>query len=72
MGAWLLQAKETWDMSVDEKLGVAARRKELGNRFFKAQQWRRALKKYKDAAQVVDYEVRLRPQPVSLGALACV
>lgn len=50
-------------MSVDEKLGLAGRRKELGNKFFKAQKWRRALKKYKDAAQVIDYEVRRQAYP---------
>jgi hypothetical protein len=61
-------------MSVEEKLGAARRRKELGNALFKAGKWRRALKKYKDAAQAVDYDVRSQntspclspPSPASL------
>lgn len=45
-------------MSVEDKLATAGKRKESGNALFKAGKWARAIKKYKDAAQVIDYDVR--------------
>ena len=44
-------------MSVDDKLAVAGKRKDSGNALFKAGKWKRAVKKYKDAASVIEYEV---------------
>ena len=42
-----VQAKESWDLSTDEKLAEAAARKENGNAKFKAGNNPLAIKKYK-------------------------
>jgi len=52
-----LQAKESWDMSNEEKVETAKKRKELGNAFFKAGKWALAIKKYKAAGDLVDHDV---------------
>ena len=43
----VLQAKDTWAMSDEEKVEAAAARKEKGNARFKAGSWAAALAKYK-------------------------
>eukprot|EP00747_Dinoflagellata_sp_TGD_P058953 gnl/TRDRNA2_/TRDRNA2_151349_c0_seq1.p1 gnl/TRDRNA2_/TRDRNA2_151349_c0~~gnl/TRDRNA2_/TRDRNA2_151349_c0_seq1.p1 ORF type:complete len:575 (-),score=154.49 gnl/TRDRNA2_/TRDRNA2_151349_c0_seq1:139-1863(-) len=42
--------KACWEMSWDEKLEFAQKRKEVGSRLFKAQRYRHALERYKKAA----------------------
>lgn len=57
-----LQAKESWDMSAEDKVQAAQKRKELGNKFFKAEKWSRAAKKYKAAGDIIDHDVSdMRP-----------
>jgi len=60
--------KESWDMNVDEKLQAGARYKEIGNTYFKAQQYRRAQRQYKEVLcatstteTVIDKPWRLQP-----------
>lgn len=55
-----LQAKESWDLSNEEKVALAQKRKERGNALFKAGKWKRAIAKYKSAAEAVGYDVRLQ------------
>ncbi len=52
------QAKESWDLSNEEKVELARKRKERGNALFKASKWAQAVKKYKSAAEAVGYDVR--------------
>lgn len=47
----MLQAKETWSMSDEEKVEAARARKEKGNVRFKAGKWAAALEKYKVCIQ---------------------
>ena len=55
------QAKESWDLSSEEKVGLAKQRKEQGNGLFKAGKWARAIAKYKSAADTVSYDVSRPP-----------
>ena len=52
-----VQAKESWDLSKEEKVELARKRKEQGNALFKAGRWARAISKYKSAADTVGYDV---------------
>ena len=52
-----LQAKESWDLSNEDKVELAKKRKEHGNALFKAGKWARAIAKYKSAADTVGYDV---------------
>ena len=56
-----MQAKEAWDLSDEEKVALAQKRKEHGNALFKAAKWARAIAKYKSAAEAVGYDVRRSP-----------
>ena len=55
------QAKEAWDLSSEEKVALARKRKEHGNALFKAAKWARAIAKYKSAAEAVGYDVGRSP-----------
>ena len=55
------QAKEAWDLSDEEKVALAHKRKAHGNALFKADKWARAIAKYKSAAEAVGYDVRRSP-----------
>lgn len=48
--------KESWDMSPEEKVTAAHKRKEDGNELFKASKFKRAIKKYKKALTFLDAE----------------
>ena len=48
-------------MSAEDKVQAALKRKELGNKFFKAQKWSRAAKKYKAAGDIIDHDVSDMP-----------
>ena len=63
------QAKESWDLSKEEKVELAKKRKEQGNALFKAGKWARAISKYKSAADTVGYDVS-RPLNPSKPATA--
>ncbi|CAL8470896.1 g10438 [Coccomyxa elongata] len=52
----VIKAKESWDMSAEDKVQAAQKRKELGNKFFKAEKWSRAAKKYKAAGDIIDHD----------------
>lgn len=52
-----LQAKESWDLSNEDKVELAKKRKEHGNALFKAGKWAHAITKYKSAADTVGYDV---------------
>lgn len=52
-----VQAKESWDLSSEEKVALAGHRKERGNTLFRGGKWARAIKKYKSAAECVGYDV---------------
>jgi len=54
--------KESWDMNVDEKLQAGARYKEIGNTYFKAQQYRRAQRQYKEAIEFFRYDSSLNDE----------
>jgi hypothetical protein len=59
-----VQAKESWDLSNEEKVELAKQRKERGNALFKAGKWARAIAKYKSAADTVSYDVSCLPYAV--------
>lgn len=48
------EVKQTWDMSVDERLSTAIEVKQAGNAFFKEGRWQRACKKYSRALKALD------------------
>ncbi len=56
-----MQAKESWDLSNEDKVELAKKRKEQGNALFKAGKWERAIAKYKSAVDTVGYDVSLSP-----------
>ena len=58
------QARESWDLSNEEKVELARKRKERGNALFKASKWAQAVKKYKSAAEAVGYDVRRSPYAI--------
>ncbi|XP_057966653.1 peptidyl-prolyl cis-trans isomerase FKBP62-like isoform X2 [Malania oleifera] len=48
--------KESWDMSTQEKIEAAGRKKEEGNALFKAGKYLRASKRYEKAAKFIEYD----------------
>ncbi len=50
------QAKDSWEMSDEEKVAAAAAAKDAGNAAFKAGRWARAAKKYKAATDGISYD----------------
>ena len=48
------QAKDTWEMSVAEKLAAAVQQKDKGNALFKAGQYSKAVQKYEKAVQCIE------------------
>jgi FKBP-type peptidyl-prolyl cis-trans isomerase len=48
--------KESWDMSPEEKMVAALKRKDDGNELFKVSKFKRAVKKYKKALTFLDAE----------------
>lgn len=51
-----VKEKESWDMSPEEKMAAAGKRKDDGNELFKASKFKRAIKKYKKALTFLDAE----------------
>jgi len=51
-----VKEKESWDMTPDEKVASALKRKDEGNELFKASKFKRAIKKYKKALTFLDAE----------------
>eukprot|EP00026_Physarum_polycephalum_P009127 Phypoly_transcript_09239.p1 GENE.Phypoly_transcript_09239~~Phypoly_transcript_09239.p1 ORF type:complete len:413 (+),score=126.11 Phypoly_transcript_09239:104-1342(+) len=51
-----VKEKESWDMSPEEKMTAAQKRKDDGNELFKASKFKRAIKKYKKALTFLDAE----------------
>jgi len=50
-----VKAKESWDMSKDEKVGEAEKKKDDGNKYFKVQKYDRAVKRYEKALKFIEY-----------------
>ncbi len=50
------KGKDTWDMNVDEKLARGNQRKELGNRLFKAQNFKGAERYYEKVLDLFRYD----------------
>jgi FK506-binding protein 4/5 len=48
--------KESWDMSTEEKIEAAAKKKEEGNVLFKAGKYARASKRYEKAVKYIEYD----------------
>ncbi|GAB4830303.1 Peptidyl-prolyl cis-trans isomerase fkbp65 [Ancistrocladus abbreviatus] len=48
--------KESWDMSTQEKIEAAGKKKEEGNALFKAGKYARASKRYEKAAKYIEYD----------------
>ncbi|WJX81601.1 70 kDa peptidyl-prolyl isomerase [Trifolium repens] len=48
--------KESWDMSTEEKVEAAAKKKEEGNVLFKAGKYARASKRYEKAVKYIEYD----------------
>ncbi|XP_058736849.1 peptidyl-prolyl cis-trans isomerase FKBP62-like [Vicia villosa] len=48
--------KESWDMSTEEKIEVAGKKKEEGNVLFKAGKYERASKRYEKAVKNIEYD----------------
>jgi len=51
-----VKEKESWDMSPEEKVAAAQKRKDDGNELFKVGRYKRAIKKYKKAMTFLDAE----------------
>mmetsp|Transcript_106796 Transcript_106796/g.168741 ORF Transcript_106796/g.168741 Transcript_106796/m.168741 type:complete len:593 (+) Transcript_106796:54-1832(+) len=49
------KAKDTWDMTEDEKIEFATARKDVGGALFKAARWRMALGRYKKIIDLFNY-----------------
>jgi len=49
------KAKDTWDMTEDEKIEFATARKDVGGALFKAARWRMALGRYKKIIELFNY-----------------
>jgi FK506-binding protein 4/5 len=49
------KAKDTWDMSEDEKIEFATARKDVGSALFKSARWRMALGRYKKIIDLFNY-----------------
>eukprot|EP01111_Echinosteliopsis_oligospora_P003237 TRINITY_DN1518_c0_g1_i1.p1 TRINITY_DN1518_c0_g1~~TRINITY_DN1518_c0_g1_i1.p1 ORF type:complete len:402 (+),score=135.94 TRINITY_DN1518_c0_g1_i1:53-1258(+) len=77
----LEKEKESWDMSSDEKISAALKRKTEGNTLFTAQKYARAFKKYKKALTYLDADhdlsadekekARQQKLPLHLNMAAC-
>ncbi|KAB5569786.1 hypothetical protein DKX38_003579 [Salix brachista] len=48
--------KESWDMSTDEKIEAAGKKKEEGNVLFKAGKYAKASKRYEKAVKYIEYD----------------
>ncbi|CAA0838652.1 Peptidyl-prolyl cis-trans isomerase FKBP62 [Striga hermonthica] len=48
--------KESWDMSADEKIDAAGKKKEEGNVWYRAGKYQRASKRYEKAISFIDYD----------------
>ncbi|KAJ6687106.1 PEPTIDYL-PROLYL CIS-TRANS ISOMERASE [Salix purpurea] len=48
--------KESWDMSTDEKIEAAGKKKEEGNVLFKAGKYAKASKRYEKAVKFIEYD----------------
>ncbi|MCH94830.1 peptidyl-prolyl cis-trans isomerase FKBP62-like, partial [Trifolium medium] len=48
--------KESWDMSTEEKIEAAGKKKEEGNVLFKAGKYARASKRYEKAVKYIEYD----------------
>lgn len=48
--------KESWDMSTEEKIEAAGKKKEEGNALFKAGKYTRASKRYEKAVKYIEYD----------------
>ncbi|KAK4482977.1 hypothetical protein RD792_010151 [Penstemon davidsonii] len=48
--------KESWDMSTEEKIEAAGKKKEEGNALFKSGKYLRASKRYEKAAKYIEYD----------------
>uniref|UniRef100_A0A6N2KF45 peptidylprolyl isomerase n=1 Tax=Salix viminalis TaxID=40686 RepID=A0A6N2KF45_SALVM len=48
--------KESWDMSTDEKIEAAGKKKEEGNVLFKARKYAKASKRYEKAVKYIEYD----------------
>eukprot|EP00897_Mesotaenium_endlicherianum_P005560 jgi/Mesen1/5031/ME000025S04430 len=55
--------KESWDMSDQEKVDAAAKRKEEGNALFKAGKYVRAVNKYSKGLKLIEYDSQFDPEP---------
>ncbi|XP_022869959.1 70 kDa peptidyl-prolyl isomerase-like [Olea europaea var. sylvestris] len=51
-----VKEKESWEMSAQEKIEAAAKKKEEGNAWFKAGKYQRASKRYEKAVSFIEYE----------------
>ncbi|XP_051134671.1 peptidyl-prolyl cis-trans isomerase FKBP62-like [Andrographis paniculata] len=51
-----VKEKESWDMSTEEKIEAAGKKKEEGNGLFKAGKYARASKRYEKAAKFIEYD----------------
>jgi len=51
-----VKEKESWDMTPEEKMAAAQKRKDDGNELFKVSKFKRAVKKYKKALTFLDAE----------------
>ncbi|XP_015086548.1 peptidyl-prolyl cis-trans isomerase FKBP62-like [Solanum pennellii] len=51
-----VKEKESWDMSTQEKIEAAGKKKEEGNVLFKAGKYVRASKRYEKAVSLIEYE----------------
>lgn len=58
----LEKEKSSWDMSFEEKLEIATRRKEEGNELFKQKKYERALKRYKKALDYFQNDSSLKDE----------
>ncbi|KAL2530149.1 Peptidyl-prolyl cis-trans isomerase FKBP62 [Forsythia ovata] len=51
-----VKEKESWDMSTQEKIEAAGKKKDEGNALFKAGKYQRASKRYKKAVKLIEYD----------------
>jgi tetratricopeptide (TPR) repeat protein len=50
------QAKDSWELKEDEKVTEATVRKEHGNKKFNQKRWEAAIKRYKNAVQLIEHD----------------
>ncbi|KAL2531001.1 Peptidyl-prolyl cis-trans isomerase FKBP62 [Forsythia ovata] len=51
-----VKEKESWDMSTQEKIEAAGKKKDEGNALFKAGKYQRASKRYEKAVKLIEYD----------------